>query len=682
MRSTRSRNGRPSLCSPLCTSADRCSCLELHHLTALSRRVDINAGLPDFVIGGDVLSIFPTVSKLGVTVPPRSRQHQRVQVGEWMWQAQKGRGGQAVKSLPSLEVLRWRSVIVLDLDLPRLPALRHLQLKDVRWVGRSFFLLLRLARRTLETIDFTNLEIKEPDDPFEDWSDFVDVRDPELIDDPVPPLDDHTIDVVPAPIRFPALRDLVIAGLTPPIFAPLAGSEVDPDIDVDAFPTPLFIMPALETCQLVETAFEEDIEYISEIGQLAALGANAPQVRHLVLNSIVVDDMAVCACLSNMGDAITHLDLSESSVSDHAVLQLPDLVSNLETLDVRLCTEISCQGVARVVEVVLTRTDSGWSKIKQVFVDPPMDSWADWRAYDWLDFVGVLGRDDLDFEGDGPADPQQRNQWKNAGKKDQYWQERLAWLQEREMKIKMLEKAAAWRAANAIGGSAAGSATTSPFFQHRDAPPHLPQQSALRLPPIPAVFAPPPAASHMSANPSQQGPRDFSVRADYQPTPVAVSQSIWQNATPQPHEVRPTRQIAEEDGDYTFLDADDGVERFDPAFREAQRAELARLSQQHDNRLVAEAEAYNAQRRRQQDATQDAAEMGTRTEEVVELHPALLVGQHAGDPEEEQVDEVLLDAEEQQRPDPRGFAGDTTDDDDEEGGEHSAPPGDACDALE
>ncbi|GEM06121.1 F-box domain containing protein [Rhodotorula toruloides] len=628
------------------------------------KEVIVHASLPDFVFGGKVLSMFPTVSRLDMAFQPN------------------GGRSQAVQSLPSLETLRWRYLTVLDLALPRLPVLRTLQLTRVRWVGRSFFLLLRIARRTLETVDLIDLVMDEPSDPFEDWGEFVDVRDPEFIDDPVPPLDDYAADGVPAPIRFPVLRRLTISGMTPPIFAPSTSSEVDFDLDFENFPTPLFVMPALKTCQLVETTFDDDLESISEIGQLAALGANAPRVEHLILNSIVIDDMAVCACLSNMSGAMTHLDLSESSISDHAILQLPNLVPKLETLDVRLCNEISCQGVARVVEVFLARTDSGWSKIQQVFLDPPSESWADWRAYSWLDFVGVLSRDDLDFEGDGPVDPQQRDQWKRSGKKDLEWQERRAWRKEHEMKVQMFAQDEAYRAANGGGSGAAhdgtsGAAnggesgstgslmTTSPFFPRHDAPPHLSQTSILRLPPIPTVLAPAPASLLPYAPPPRQGLYAFPPRADYQPPPIVVPQSIWQNAIPQPHQPQPqqTQRTTEEDGDYSYLDTEDGLDSVDPAVIEAQRVEYERLSQRHDNRLVSEADAYNAQRRRQQDAHEGVV---TRVEEVFELHPALLVARDSDEAADEQVDEVLLDAEEELQPHLRGFAGDDSTEDEED----------------
>ncbi|BGP28589.1 hypothetical protein JCM10296v2_000325 [Rhodotorula toruloides] len=628
------------------------------------REVTVHAALPGLILGDRVLSLFPNVSSLDVTIRMNGRPHQRVPVGEWTWQPR--RSVQPVQTLPSLDALHWRNLVVLDLAMPRLPALRTLELKSIRWVGRSFFMLLRIARRTLVTIHFTDLVIEESGDPFEDWVDFVDVRDPEFIDDPVPPLDDHTADVVPAPIRFPALRHLAIKGQTPPLFAPSPSSEVDFDLDVEHFPTPLFVMPALETCDLVETSFDDDLEYVSEISQLAALGANAPQVKQLILNSISIDDLAVCACLSNMCAALTYLDLSESSISDHAILQLPDLVPKLEILDVRLCTEVSCQGVARVVEVVLSRTDSGWSKMKRVYLDSPTDSWADWQAYYWLDFVGVLGRDEFDFEGDGPAKPHERDQWKKTGKRDPHWQERLAWKEEHEMKIKYFAHAAAYPAATGSGSGATSATVTSPFFHHHDAPSHLPQPSILRLPPLPAVLAPPPASSVTYASPARQATYAFPARAEYQPPPVVVPQSVWRNAVPQPHPAQPhpTQRTAEEDGDYSYLDTDGGIDGIDPAVIEAQRAELARLSQRHNNRFVAEAEAYNAQRRRQQEAREVVA---PPVGDVVELHPAL-ISAHNGDElaEDEQVDEVLLDAEEEQQPHPQGFAGDSTEDDEDE----------------
>lgn len=613
---------------------------------ARPRRVRFRATLPDFDLSGAFLQMWPSVTSFEFRAEPGSFWARTINLSNWQWQGPPSRNAPPVTSLGHLASLSLSHVFVGDVDVPDLPALRHITLHNVRWEGLGLFHLLRRARRSIETILVNQISFEPAEDTLDDWLQHVDVANAALDDDdggggPARSSFSPWLDAVP--ILLPALRDLEIIGPSPPFFATLetlaSSSLYD---DEDPYPTPVLQMPSLERCKLeavdVESEFEDD-----SLGPLAVLGQNAPRVSTLVLNELIVNDWAVHCCLSGMHAKVTTLDLFQSSVTDHLIVRLPALVPFLKVLDVRQCDDVTPQGVARMVEVMRMHHDEGQSRVERVFMDPPSHSGASYVAHQWLDFVNVLVRDEWDFEGTGPSEPADRQKWRRLGKRDINWEhkEQLKQIEEVERadreRAREAAKLRAFQVAMAGGSSssrvapgpctyasAAGplpplpaspftypthpqqsrlpSTSVPPFRPHSFAPSQpsqlasVPMQQQRPIQPVPlhpptvapsSVWLRPSAAHYQRPSPADLGPACEQPHFYRAPAPRASPPPVPQSQYP-----LATETIAETDADYSFLDgADGGASQLSPAFVRAQMAELERMGAVHEQQAQAQAVA-------------------------------------------------------------------------------------------
>ncbi|GAA5837404.1 hypothetical protein JCM9279_005674 [Rhodotorula babjevae] len=426
------------------------------------REVRFQVAAPDFELFGAWLKMFPSVTTFEFKADPISRIMAALETSSWVWENPLAQG---VQSLDHLETLKLSGVFLGELELPTLPALKHLEVHHSHWEGYSIFYLLRHARRTLETVCIDQVEFPPTRSPADDWLEYVHPRLPSLIDpgDVVAPFATPSCEAVP--ILLPALRNLTVVGPSPPFFASMDSVDLSSSYsynDDDYYSTPVLCMPNLEHCFLdsvdVET-FEEEA-----LAPLAVLGRNAPLVTHLTLNALTVSDYQMHYCLAGMAAKVTTLDLYQSTVTDWLLARLPSLVPSLKVLDVRMC-EVTPQGVARLVERIRDLNDEGQSKVEQVLLDPPTRDWAEHAAYGWLDFVGVLKRDDTDPEGDGPPvdDVDARRRWVKEGKRDEDWEykELVAQLEAAEQERRALEARERAFKASLFGSSSASSSSSS-----------------------------------------------------------------------------------------------------------------------------------------------------------------------------------------------------------------------------
>ncbi|GAA5901594.1 hypothetical protein JCM8208_001551 [Rhodotorula glutinis] len=472
------------------------------------REARFQVAAPDFDLSGSFLKMFPTVTTFEFKAEQTTYTTVPIPVGHWAWENPHSH---AVPSLDHLETLKLSHVWVgEDIDLPRLPSLKRLELHDVKWDGSAIFLLLRLARRTLECIIADRVQFEPAHDAADNWLEYVHVKDTSLVEagDLASPF--HQTMNESVPILLPVLRHLEIHGPTPAFFATLETAEASTSYDDDYFPTPILRMPVLDRCIMsavdVDSLFEDEA-----LGALAVLGRNAPLVTHLELNSIVTSDWQMHCCLASMSAKVTTLDLYHSTITDWLIAKLPHLVPSLKYLDVRCCEEVTPQGVARMVEVIRDLNDEGQSKVEKVFLDRPTgrSTLSAVAAYRWLDFVGVLQRDESDYEGAGPLyNVEARRKWLKEGKKDRQWETKEFWAQ-REAEQRERERVALERARAAglfVGGSGAsggsssrgggdvGSSAAGPcvsFAPPREGPsslsqaPFVPYHPAHSIPPLP-----------------------------------------------------------------------------------------------------------------------------------------------------------------------------------------------------
>ncbi|GAA6035982.1 hypothetical protein JCM8097_005198 [Rhodosporidiobolus ruineniae] len=446
--------------------------------------VDLYTALPGFKLRDHVLRMWPHLVTLQITVPTTSyRPFLEIDTGTWSFQPPHVPRLTHHPSLDRLTRLDLSGTTVSRLAFPLFPSLQHLYLRDVTWRGRSFFFLLRLARKTLESLVCHDLHLAAVQDEIEDWDKFVDIREPELTDDHFFPDVDEDQLTEPAPIMFPLLRRMVLTGYTPAIFSSLDAFEISPESEL--LPTPIFVMPALDTIEMDEVNVDpENGALDDQFSPLATLGGSAPQLQHVTFRSMAIGDEALHCCLAALSVSILTLDVSDTYVSDHFVVRIPDIAPLLKVLDVRQCLEVTCQGVARAVEVMRMRHDEGDSKLEKVHVSMPSAD-ADpacWRAWRWLDFVGVLQRDEDDFEGFGPVDdPKRRRRWVREGKKDMMHEYVERWRDEDRRKVAEAEQSALILATQvaAAGGGRSGHAYDPTALQALAAL----QQGHLPLPP-------------------------------------------------------------------------------------------------------------------------------------------------------------------------------------------------------
>ncbi|GAA5859783.1 hypothetical protein JCM1840_006452 [Sporobolomyces johnsonii] len=562
----------------------------------------LSARFPGLALRKRILTMFPKVKTLSIDVPTVSEHVHLVEGSRgWTWQHAPARSD-PVESLDYLHSLRLCGVsVAADLYFPALPALTSLRLQDVRWQGKSLFLLLRLARRTLEVLECNDLVLEEVDDEMADWSEFVDVREPHLVDDHV--FSDSTSDHdgsfdEPAPIVFPCLRTLHLSGMTPPLFASLEYYETSSGSEY--LPTPVFVMPRLALVYLDELSVDHETIIDDSLAPLPVLGRNAPVVEHLVLTNCIMSDLSVFTCLAGMSARITHLNFFESTVSDLLLAKLPDLTPHLKFLDVRGCAEVTIQGVARLVEVIRSRSDEGRYHVDEVMVDPPQWSDHDWIAYRWLDFVGVLRRDDFDFEGLGPRDPGERQKWIRVGKRDVQWEYKLKLAEkerlEEEARRLQAEKLRAFMAARGTSSSGGGSSRGGGGGGVGGVYTADNGSAVFRIPPLSST-TPSATPSHPYAN----------IAA---PTPVPFDQQQQQQLQhhPQLQAQAPPRHLPvrteESQLDLASLDNVEGLKDLDPALvREQQLAlEQARqCNQRHRDAQVQQQAAANNDHRQQEE---------------------------------------------------------------------------------
>ena len=425
-----------------------------HVLTPRSSdSLDVYANIPHLPLGEHFLSMFPTLSRLAVRGAP----HKPNAFGQWTWTHPDADAD--LEPLRDLRELVLRDVrIAGETAIPPLPALTRFLVHNTCWENRSYYLVIRAARKTLERIELHSLLAKEIDEPDVDFHEYLDIRDTALLD-PLPPgfQNDDMFSAPPLPICLPRLTRLRVTGISPVIWSPEYGSD-DPSEYAD-LPSPFLVMPNLEQCDLTEITLDAIEELEPAIGPLSVLGKLAPNMRSLCLHGVITADIALQACFYEMHGQLTHLDLSESSASDQIICSLPGLTPMLRELDVRGCPEISVQGVARVVELIRRYHDEGQSKVERVWIDAPSDaSWAEFQAYDWLAFVDVLQRDEYDYEGAGPDDPHQRRKWIRRGKLDtmhEYKVKYAEWERMQATKRAIEEQRAAGSSSSRVMASAA-----------------------------------------------------------------------------------------------------------------------------------------------------------------------------------------------------------------------------------
>lgn len=367
----------------------------------------------DFLVTRNFLSVLPHLAALKVVCINQPNLATRPSAFGWTGERQPG------ASVSHLRQLTLHGTTVRELALPLMPHLSHISLSNVSWEGRSFFLLLRLCRSTLVSLECVDLEMIEIEgNEAEDWQMNVDVRDPNLVDahffNEADSLEEEVM-----PIVFPVLQHLHLSHeVTPPFFASLEYGDFAIDGEA-AYPTPNFVMPALVRAVMDDISVETDAE--DGDGPLTVFGRNSPSLLTFELTSSLANDQAIFACLAGMQGRLRHLVLTDTNVTDRLLVHLPSLTPRLQSLDVRRC-DVTIQGVARLVEVsrdCAGRPDQlGFGRLTQVRVDPPRWSDAEYVAYRWLAYVGFLVRDEWDFESDGPPRAEDRRRWIRAGKLD------------------------------------------------------------------------------------------------------------------------------------------------------------------------------------------------------------------------------------------------------------------------
>ena len=400
-----------------------------HHVTFYSlATLDIATRLQEFIIHSHFFAIWPNLESLKISNHPYTlAPNQRALLHDW---SAISCGTSAQRT--SCENLRCIELIGITIDwrfiVYPMPVLTSLLLSGVTWNGRSFFYLLRITRASLVNLDCTDLLLEEVDgQAMEDWQMYVMVTDPELVDDHIfPDFDSQSSEEPydePAPIHFSRLQRICLSGEdTPPFFASLEFVE-----SASSLPTPIFVMPCLLHASFVEMSadlesFPEDSE-----GALATFGRNAPNLLTLSLYNSCLSDIALFHCLAGLMGKLQVLNLCSTTITDKLIARLPALVPRLRELDVTGCDDVSLQGVARCVEVMRDPDDEK-RKLKVIKVDGPRYFDADYEAWAWLDWIGVLHRDEWDHTGLGPSAEidggNARRQWIVAGKKDSLKEER------------------------------------------------------------------------------------------------------------------------------------------------------------------------------------------------------------------------------------------------------------------
>ena len=421
------------------------------------------AAIPLFNLTSTILFMFPKLRHLSLKFPRINGYLRPVNHNGFVWSHPQNE--QRPATLENLRILSIEGAIISEeLILPMgFPVLTHLTLHNVRWQGKTIFRLLRLARRTLTHLELCDFSFDPANDEEEEFDCCINERDPDLIDGHIEYTDPRDPDIPqPPPIILPSLLSLTLTGSTPPLFTNL--QFLENDVDVEEWPTPIFLMPKLVRAHFDDLQVDPETFEDYTLSPLPTFGRNAPNVEHLAVTTCIVSDEAVFSCLAAMSARIRSLDFYDSSVSDTLLSRLPHLTPRLAILDVRQCNDVTCQGIARLVEVLRHLNDEGEFGLKEVYVEQPQYSDYDWRAYRWLDFIGVLKRDDSDWEGKGPSDEKERREWIREGKKDMLWEWKEAMKKKDEQEAEMRRLAAAQQLEmlkNQVGGSGSSSMVAS-----------------------------------------------------------------------------------------------------------------------------------------------------------------------------------------------------------------------------
>ncbi|GAA5896404.1 uncharacterized protein JCM6883_006892 [Sporobolomyces salmoneus] len=616
--------------------------------------LSVRANVPDELLTGEILFLAPNVRSLSLLFAA-SQAYQRPLAANWHWHLPDN-------SLPrpllnNLEELEIQGAIIDGILLPEsLPRLRKMWFRGVIWRGKGIFRLLRLARRTLQNLRLDDLRLDAfPGDEYEDWCENVDIRDQALTDGHHFAQDRDVDEALPpCPILLPKLRNLQLTGRTPALFADLLYTVVEHDMV--ELPTPMLVMPNLVNAHFEEIDVDPEVLGYHDLPPLLHFGRHAPKVVSLTISSCQVEDDSILAGLRSMEGRITTLDFYDSTISDHLLSRLPEVVPLLRSLDVRSCVDTTCQGVARLVEVIRSLDDEGRCGVEKVWVDKPPEYGAiqDSKAYHWLDFIGVLMRGDDDFEGSGPSSPRERRTWIREGKKDvmadfkeQWRQKELALAQAKEYAQKMelyKSQAAGVNPSSSSSGGGGGGGSSSQQFsigshsvgpafappplhqnhQRTHSAPHQPQQHTFVLP------KPPPP--HPSVQNGQHPTFKYHVPETLAPAPFGPqSFPAYANSnapTQVPNGQAPV-QSQESKLDLTSLDSIHDLSELDPALLREQQLALEQIekSRQHQQMarsgssgggggaIVSQDEAYAAAQRESQRQMQQASEEQQRRQQ-------------------------------------------------------------------
>lgn len=521
------------------------------------------------------MSMFPRIEGMHIEGFANEKGTEPVHDGSWAWlplRSVPAPQEHVVESLPNLRWLVWRKLNVTPaLHIPILDVLANLELSNIEWEGRSFFRLLRYARRTLVSLELDDVTLLEAPAhlAWEDWAQHVDIRDPDLVDHPIPEdivsestTADDPVDQ-PLPIVMLVLRSLsVIGDATPPFWSSL--DTMDSHEEENYYPTPILMMPSLERCVIDGVITDQDVTIDEREGPLAVLGRNAPGIIELDLVNSVASEWSVYHMLNSMSGYLRKLCFAQSEVTDAVVIRLAELTPNLERLDCRECHLVSLQTVARIVQRL---REYDRPLMKSVEVDEPGQgaTQADHRAHWWLDFIGVLKRSPDDPLGLGPDNDDERRLWKLKGKMSYEAQVRKQWEAQFERERAAAAQLRAFQLASggfnlsgtggAAGGSSSGGSGSASGNSWRD---RWISQRSTTPPRAPPVTASAPAHSALASLFHQPQARAYMSTFPGFPTAPAqtTGRTILDRATEQTHE----RRAFDEDVEAELLALDEQEE--------------------------------------------------------------------------------------------------------------------------
>ncbi|SCZ90842.1 BZ3500_MvSof-1268-A1-R1_Chr1-3g02305 [Microbotryum saponariae] len=402
--------------------------------------LDMYFGTPLLPASWKALWSWPTVTTVSLRCGREMEgEHQLDFSSNWCLQPP---GGPLSSHLYALEHISMRGIVIVPFDSTPMvmPTLTTIVLVDVDLKGMSIYAVVKAARHTLVHLELREVSIGEvtSQDAVIDHRRCIEQHDPHLlaelrelqtnghfrefgviwrdeaIDD-----DGEVIPADPTPIILPVLRSLILQSeITLPIFTSL--DSVDTGTDDQWLPTPFLLMPSLESADLIGLTIDAHDAAADETRNLlVVLGLCAPYLTSLSVTECDYDETSLAYCLMALKTTLCSLVLYDTTTSDQLIANLARLAPTLETLDVQHCKDISAQGVARLVEVIREQS-GGLHKLSTVRIDHPQTrDVADLTAYEWLDFIGALCRDETDYESLGPRRyTAEWFMWKKDGKLD------------------------------------------------------------------------------------------------------------------------------------------------------------------------------------------------------------------------------------------------------------------------